>query len=269
MYARRLARANPLFFHKVKGKRDRMAKPGQTSAKKQPTLEMLVNLTGYLMSFLGKFSFEQIESFLKNKDLVAKRLKGVLLRMSDGYLEVRDEWEKFYSEHFGIEEDFFEVQIPPKPTTGSWRLIFIPQSLGLQNVIHQMEKHYKILFENTDIVGIQVLFTDTRSSQMTYAVWVQAGSVPDPQYWSKTTHEVDPNGISGVTLMERLIFEFKYFLTTGEHLDERSMTFCTGSRSADSIVCVRWNEFDGHLLVKSCLMTAAFHRCGIRKVVTN
>lgn len=42
--------------------------------------------------------------------------------------------------------------------------------------------------------------------------------------------------IEGITLRERLIFEWDYFKETGEHLDVKNITLCSGSRSSDGDV---------------------------------
>ena len=45
--------------------------------------------------------------------------------------------------------------------------------------------------------------------------------------------------LRGITLLERLIMELKYFSETGEHLDIESWTLCSGSRFSDgSVPCV-------------------------------
>ena len=46
----------------------------------------------------------------------------------------------------------------------------------------------------------------------------------------------DLAGSRGITLLERLIMELKYFSETGEYLDIESWTLCSGSRFADGSV---------------------------------
>jgi hypothetical protein len=71
---------------------------------------------------------------------------------------------------------------------------------------------------------------------MGYATWVRKGVEPDKKYLNKSTHQVDPDGKIGITFLERMILEIRYFLETGSNLDVRGITLCTGSRYSDGDV---------------------------------
>src|SRR3990167_5339132 len=55
---------------------------------------------------------------------------------------------------------------------------------------------------------------------------------PDPEPLGQSTEEADPNQ-TGITLRERLLMEILYFKETGNHLDIKGWTICSGSRGSD------------------------------------
>jgi hypothetical protein len=52
----------------------------------------------------------------------------------------------------------------------------------------------------------------------------------------KSTSQVDPNGEIGIILLERMLLELMYYEQTGQHLDARGLTLCSGSRYLDGFV---------------------------------
>jgi hypothetical protein len=59
---------------------------------------------------------------------------------------------------------------------------------------------------------------------------------------NKSANQLKQEQVKGITLVERLLLEFAYFLATDEHLDGgKSMTLCSGSRwSNGDVPSVRW-----------------------------
>ena len=58
---------------------------------------------------------------------------------------------------------------------------------------------------------------------------------PDKETLGKSVQEADPNQ-KGITFRERIIMELEYFKKTGNHLDIKGATFCSGSSNADGYV---------------------------------
>ncbi len=65
-----------------------------------------------------------------------------------------------------------------------------------------------------------------------YAVWVHDSLEPDIEYLGKAVCLVDTYMKIGITVLERIIFEIKYFSETGNHLDIKKATLCSGSRNS-------------------------------------
>ena len=65
----------------------------------------------------------------------------------------------------------------------------------------------------------------------------------DEDLKNKSANDLEQEGISGITLRERLLYELGYFNKTRQHLDIENITLCSGSRDADGHVpCVDWSS---------------------------
>ncbi len=58
----------------------------------------------------------------------------------------------------------------------------------------------------------------------------------DEDLKNKSANDLEQEGIPGITLRERLLYELDYFRKTGQHLDIKNVTLCTGSRYSDGRV---------------------------------
>lgn len=63
-----------------------------------------------------------------------------------------------------------------------------------------------------------------------YAIQIKATVEADEENKNKSAKTLKEEGHQGMTLLERLLMELAYFLTTGQHLDIVNITLCAGSR---------------------------------------
>ena len=227
---------------------------------------MLLNLASFIAGVLAKLSFERIEYLLKNKNtILRKKLQEVFDIPKDNELCV--EWQKFYSDHFKITADFFGVEIPEKPSKGSWKLIFIPVGLTMNSVLAVMQIKF-IVWTYAEDLDVSIP-TNTRTSAQSYAVWVRIGDEPDEEYLGQSTDQADPYGKIGMTLLERLVFEVKFFVETGNHPDYKGVTFCTGSRYSDGgVPGMCWGSGSGKVGVSWYDVDCSHPSCGLRQAVS-
>lgn len=65
----------------------------------------------------------------------------------------------------------------------------------------------------------------------------------DEDLKNKSANDLEKEGVEGITLRERLLYERRYFEKTGQHLDIKSITLCSGSRYAvGHVPCVYWDS---------------------------
>ncbi len=89
---------------------------------------------------------------------------------------------------------------------------------------------------------------------------------PDQEFLGKSTKEADPEMKTGITLLERIIFEIKYFIETGNHLDIKGLTFCSGSRYSDGgVPGAIW--YSDRFKVRWYDLAGSGSSCGVRSAV--
>ena len=197
---------------------------------KRPTFEQLGWLAGFIVEFLATLlSFDRIQYYFSHKNELRKKLREVFL-ITDEFSEIREEWQKFYKAYFNWDVDFSQVIIPTMPTDGKWRLLFIPKGMNLNLAFKICEKLFKSWKAYNDLD--KAVPKNIRNTENHYAVWVRDAVEPDKEFLGKSTLQADPDLKIGITFLERIIFEIKYFIETGNHLDIKGITFCSGSRSS-------------------------------------
>ena len=196
----------------------------------RPSWEQLCSLAGFIVEFLATFfNASQVKYWLEHKTELKNKLREVF-SIVDEHVSIREEWQKFYKNHFGWDIDFSQVIIPVMPTNGKWRLLFIPKGMTLNFAFKICEKLFASWKYCDDLD--KAISKNIRNTSIHYAVWVRDEVEPDAETLGKSTRKADPDMKIGITLLERIIFEIKYFTETGNHLDVKGATFCSGSRNS-------------------------------------
>jgi hypothetical protein len=152
------------------------------------------------------------------------------------------EWELFYKKFFNININILEIKIPDR-REGFDRLIVIPKGITLNQVWEVCRKQFNC-WKYTDSADLESVVTknDRDSKGSTYAVWVRDVVEADEEMKNLSANDLKEKAIKGVTLLERLILELKYFSETKKHLDINNWTLCSGSRRSDGRVpIVGWS----------------------------
>jgi hypothetical protein len=237
----------------------------QTSV--QTRIRQLTSLAGFIASVLANLPFESVQYWLKNKTLLRKKLQEVFEVANDEFATVRAEWEKFYNDLDIAPLYLSDVVIPPKPTEGSWRLLFIPIGLTMNRMLAVMRAKFKVWTYHDDLDASVTV--NTRTSATSYAVWVRTGAEPDEKYLGKSTRDADMDGKIGMTLLERQVLEVKHFVETGKYLDPVGVTYCTGSRLSDGYVpCMFFHPSDARVSVFAYGVDGSYETGGLRSAVS-
>jgi len=231
------------------------------------SLEMQASLAGFITEKIIKgSSVEQVEYWLGHKKELSKNLNLVFSLISeDQYSAEREDWQKFYKTQFDWDVDFSQVIIPSLPEFGKWRLIFIAKGMTMNLAFDKASKLFSTWRYNDDLD--KAVTTNIRNTQNSYAIWVQDEVEPDVAYLGKSTRQADPDMNLGITVLEGIILEMKYFLETDNHLNIKGATFCSGSRGSDgNVPGVDWSS--GGFRVSWCDLGGSGSGCGIRLVVS-
>jgi len=148
------------------------------------------------------------------------------------------EWKRVYQK-IGIQADFSGLKIPPK-RDGFDRLIIVSKGttpVQISNVCLEVFPINEWIDLRENDRDIKSLKEDRNAKEKAYAVWVKDEVNVGEEFKNLSTQEIWDKKLSGITLTERLLFEFKYYLEEKEHLDVMgsSMTLCTGAYLPDSL----------------------------------
>ena len=149
------------------------------------------------------------------------------------------QWEDFYDKTLDMVVDLSQVKIPPR-RQGFNRLIIIAKGLSMNRVYDACAKHFNCWRYNDDLYAS--VTKNDRTSAESYAIWVKDTVEADENLKNLSADSLKEKKIKGVTLLERMLHELKYFRETRKHLDISNVTLCSGSRDSDGRVPdVCWN----------------------------
>ena len=139
------------------------------------------------------------------------------------------EWVELYGKH-GIVLDISSIMIPAHQP-GFDRLIVVAKGLTPNQVYGILVKQFDC-WRYTDNLDKAIAKNDRSPAKGGYTIWVRDRVEADEELKNLSADQLKEQKILGITLLERLLYELKYWDETGEHLDVQNWTLCSGSRYA-------------------------------------
>lgn len=169
-----------------------------------------------------------------------------------------------YHLQHSMELDLSQVLIPNKPDDGDdWILLCIAQGLTPNKEFNSWTFPKWKGQDDLDALAHK----NQRNTTKTYFIWVKNGAEPDAEFLGQSTNQADPNMQTGMTLLERLVFQ-SYAHRICLVLDKKGITFCSGSRNAGGRVpSVRLGS-DGWVNVLWCYAGNFYSAYGVRRAVS-
>ncbi len=151
------------------------------------------------------------------------------------------EWQRFYSEVFGLQVDLSKVQISDDPGGFGW-VVMVTKGLTLNRVYAKCRDLFPCSSYYGDDLDTKVPKND-RVAQDNYARRFRNRVEADEENKNTSANQLTKQAGDNITLLERLLLELWYhWKTGGGHLDLLNWTMCAGSRYRGSDVpCVRWH----------------------------
>lgn len=178
--------------------------------------------------------------WIENPGSLAKVMRKALMPSNDFSDQLAD-WRNFYKQEFNLDVDVSEVKIP-EHKHGFDRLIVITKGLTINQTYAACERNFKC-WKYADDLDKAISVNDRDSQNGTYAIWIRDRQEADEELKNLSANEFKSKNIKGITLLERIIFELKYFKENGKHLDIDNVTLCSGSRDSDGDVpSACWNR---------------------------
>jgi len=196
-------------------------------ASSAPTPAQLKELFAQIES--GRITNESLQAFLQGSIAA-----GLSPSLSD--------WQVFYSEVFGIQADFSTLKVPERHE-GFDRLIVVAGGMTPENIFQKCQKLF-LCAKGTGQSLDDIIRSQRSSKEGAYAIWVRDTLEADRDLKKLSANDLEAQGITGITLEERLLYELKFFKETVQHLDRDSVTLCSGSRWIPAgVPSVSWSAY--------------------------
>ncbi|MBN1158797.1 MAG: hypothetical protein JXA61_05405 [Bacteroidales bacterium] len=148
--------------------------------------------------------------------------------------QVMQEWKAFYKTHFNLDISMSEVDIPPFREEYV-RIIIVAEGITCEDIILEMKQEFEVLLVNKYLPNyFDRQVKSRRNNDRTYAIRVKNNEVAGENQATTGVETTSPGtfeipDINNITLLERLIYELKYYDETRNHLDIETFTVCSGS----------------------------------------
>lgn len=187
--------------------------------------EVVGTITGAVVRVPG----ERLQYWIGRKKKLAHEVTRILggITMPD-YRDLLADWEKFCREVYGITVDLSGVRIP-NPQEGFDRLLVVPQGLTMNRAYKACADAFPS-WRYVDDLDKEVIQNDRDPKNGSYPIWARNRVEADDELRNLSANELTRESGTYMTLLERLLYERKYFAETGGHLDVKNVTLCAGSR---------------------------------------
>jgi hypothetical protein len=157
---------------------------------------------------------------------------------------VKTDWSNFYRDYFKFftKHDFGYL----KDAEDGERHLIVHERLNLELLVSVMSQHFPVNFNiNKDIFS-----RNARSPFSSYSIVISDGHEADARCLNLSVNDLWYEKLIGLTLMERLLLELKHYAETGQHLDCKVATICSGSWTKEAeFPTVAWDSEKGCLSV--------------------
>lgn len=194
----------------------------------------------------GSLTGEHLQALLEHRNPFEARTPDDGLEAS----RQLENWRAFLAETFDMAVDPASVSIPDR-REGFDRLIVVPAGVTLCCVMQAVLERFKVYSEYTGLSDDQI--RNDREPTVGYAVWVRGQDASEKAFANLSANDLNERGIPSITLLERLLYELKYFAEMHEHLDRWTSTLCAGSRSKEglSVPQVYWDGETHEIAINS------------------
>jgi len=148
-------------------------------------------------------------------------------KVNSDYLKLLVNWQAFYH-NLGINCDLSDIRIPDDPG-GFGRVIIMAQGITPQLAYDLCAKNFPCWKYTNDSLD-KIVTSERTTKDGPYAIRIRDRIEADEELRNRSYNDLKKQGIIGITLEEREIYELKFFKETSKHLDIEKITLCSGSR---------------------------------------
>ncbi len=182
-----------------------------------------------ILQNLPDVSEDVMQSWIENPRTLQKLLAG-LCPPVNGPRTVNLDWAKVY-EALGTEYDSEIASLAIAEQEDLWTVPVI-KGLTCNKVVAGLRNMGVKVYTYIDDLDENITVNDRDPNRDgSYTVSFHSNVEADEENRSQSANQRKEKGCKDITLLERLLLELAYFLSTGKHLDEENWTLCAGSRS--------------------------------------
>jgi len=136
-------------------------------------------------------------------------------------------WQDFYRNLFRVDIDLSKLEIPKPQGDFTWPIVTI-ERVNEQMLYDKCAGLFPCWKWTKESLN-KVLIPDI-TSKGTYIALFRDRVEADEELKNLSADDLKEKNIQGITLKQRLVMELDYFGRTGNHLDIKCFTICSGSR---------------------------------------
>lgn len=183
--------------------------------------------------------FDVAKYWASHKSKLGKEVAKILWREIPNFSGALQSWSDLYHQHFNLNPDFSEITVLGKKE-GFDRFIVVAPGVTSNGVMNALKKLMPTS-QYYDDLDKAIVTNDRVATNKSYAIWIRDRVEADEENKNRSANDLAKAEVPGITLLERLLLELKYFTETGEHLDLKVVTLCVGSRyGGGSVPHVYW-----------------------------
>jgi len=211
-------------------------KTGRIQKTADQVLEFSTIIFRLVMAIAKRMDRETIQYWIGHEKELTKGLRQLLLKDSKDSVVVDEqvvEWIKFYQTMFSLELDPADFSLPATRPGFGW-VILVAKGLTRNAVFELCQKRFPSwrYFDNLD----EVVTINDREPTESYAIRIRDRIEADEENKNLSANQAMTAGIKGVTNLERMLLELWYYWKNEQHLDQKTVTICSGSRYSDGYV---------------------------------
>lgn len=209
------------------------------------------------------------QRWIGRKKELGNQLRAILLG-DEAEIFSAINWQKTY-EALGMETEYAEfVKTHEVKEDSSLWTVPVLKSVICNRIVAALRKQGVDVYTYVDDIDKDVPTNDRDPNRDgSYVVSFVRTVEADEANKNFSANELAKRGHKGITLLERLLLELGYFLTTNKHLDEKNWTLCSGSRHVYGFVPhVHWDSDDRKVYVNWYLPVSSSGGLRSRSVVS-
>lgn len=201
----------------------------------------------------GSIKAWQLQAFLDHRENPFTAFPDISWLNTYEALGLKDQYVEMMSTHFVVPKDDPFLWFLPMPSGAtSNKIVDGCRKLGVRHNVGSLNLDTLVPNHQRDV-----------TQHGPYMVVFRRNVEADKENEHLSASTLQSKGHEGITFPERLLLGAAFYVATGQHLDEKTRTLCSGSRSHEgSVPVVDWDP--DNRMINFDLLSPGYHEPGLR-----